>query len=84
MARAKRINKKLHVVIDYTPNSFIEKATDLELNISVNKDLAGGYELFYLCMNRMDFTLNEIIRHVKIAIEKELEEENNEILHNRE
>lgn len=77
MARAKRVDRKLHVVIDYTPNCCIGEVTDLELNVKVNDDLAGGHELFYFCMNRKNLTLNDILRHTKIAIEKELDEENN-------
>lgn len=68
----KRIKEELHVKVVYLPNNYLEDGDDWELQISINEDNAGTYNITPFGKSLKDLTVNELVQYIKEAIEEEL------------
>lgn len=68
----KRIKEKLEIRVEYLPNNYLEDGDDWELSISVNEDNAGPHNLTPFGKSLKDLTVNELVQHIKEAIEEEI------------
>lgn len=68
----KRIKQKLHVKVDYLPYNYLEDGDDWELQISVNEDKSGPYNLTPFGKSLKDLTVNELVQYIKDVIEEEI------------